>query len=556
MKPGVTLAQGRRRDRRHRRADLAGVLRVRRRRPAVRHRWPPCGRRAARSGPFSSRSSAVSRLLLLITCVNVAGLLAARAASRRQRDRARGSRSEPAAGGSSAQCLVEGLVLAALGGAAGLLVARGTARVALVARARRACARIASGDHRPDGCSRSRRDRAPVGSCSSRSRRSPRSFGRPRSPGLKRGGTAHAVRPRTRVALVVVQIALGVVLVVGAGLIARTFPEAARRRPGIPVGSHVSPSGSRCRRRGTTRPRRSTRSAAASRTRSPRSARRHDGGGGEPSSLRPHPQLGRPVPRRSRARTRPRRRWPTIAPSRPDSSRWSARASSPAATSHESDDREEPAGRDRGRAPRASRVAGRERHRQAPRASIRNLPGHPTGLGDRRRRRAAHAPASLLDGGPRADLLPAAPDPAQPRRLRRASDGRSRARSPPDPADCSARLDPELPISEVRPLDDYVAGARGAQRFTMILAAAFAAAALLLAPRSGSTASSRTRSRSAAGSSACASRSARCRSRCARSSCGRVRASRRRASRSGFRRRFSWRGSCGRSSSGSARAIR
>ena len=43
------------------------------------------------------------------------------------------------------------------------------------------------------------------------------------------------------------------------------------------------------------------------------------------------------------------------------------------------------------------------------------------------------------------------------------------------------RLDPSLPISEVRPLDGYVTAARGAQRFTMILAAAFAAVALLLA---------------------------------------------------------------------------
>jgi putative ABC transport system permease protein len=44
-----------------------------------------------------------------------------------------------------------------------------------------------------------------------------------------------------------------------------------------------------------------------------------------------------------------------------------------------------------------------------------------------------------------------------------------------------ADLDPSLPISEVRLLRDYLSGARGAQRFTMILAAAFAAVALLLA---------------------------------------------------------------------------
>ena len=44
-----------------------------------------------------------------------------------------------------------------------------------------------------------------------------------------------------------------------------------------------------------------------------------------------------------------------------------------------------------------------------------------------------------------------------------------------------ARLDPQLPVYDVRPLDDYVAGARGAQRFTAIVAASFAAVALVLA---------------------------------------------------------------------------
>ena len=45
----------------------------------------------------------------------------------------------------------------------------------------------------------------------------------------------------------------------------------------------------------------------------------------------------------------------------------------------------------------------------------------------------------------------------------------------------AARLDPALPIAEVRPLADYLTAARGAQRYTMILAAAFAVVALLLA---------------------------------------------------------------------------
>jgi putative ABC transport system permease protein len=42
-------------------------------------------------------------------------------------------------------------------------------------------------------------------------------------------------------------------------------------------------------------------------------------------------------------------------------------------------------------------------------------------------------------------------------------------------------LDPTLPVYDLRPLDDYVVGARAAPRFTTILAAAFAAVALILA---------------------------------------------------------------------------
>jgi predicted permease len=44
-----------------------------------------------------------------------------------------------------------------------------------------------------------------------------------------------------------------------------------------------------------------------------------------------------------------------------------------------------------------------------------------------------------------------------------------------------AALDPQLPIFDVRPLSDYVSGARATQRFTMLLATVFAGLALLLA---------------------------------------------------------------------------
>ena len=42
-------------------------------------------------------------------------------------------------------------------------------------------------------------------------------------------------------------------------------------------------------------------------------------------------------------------------------------------------------------------------------------------------------------------------------------------------------IDPVLPVYDVRPMDEYVVGARAAQRFTALLAAAFALVALLLA---------------------------------------------------------------------------
>jgi len=51
----------------------------------------------------------------------------------------------------------------------------------------------------------------------------------------------------------------------------------------------------------------------------------------------------------------------------------------------------------------------------------------------------------------------------------------------PDIRAAIARLDPRLPIYDVRPLESYVASARASRRFTMLLATAFAGVALLLA---------------------------------------------------------------------------
>jgi ABC-type antimicrobial peptide transport system permease subunit len=51
----------------------------------------------------------------------------------------------------------------------------------------------------------------------------------------------------------------------------------------------------------------------------------------------------------------------------------------------------------------------------------------------------------------------------------------------PDIRAAIARLDPRLPIYDVRPMGNYIESARATRRFTMQLAAAFAIVALLLA---------------------------------------------------------------------------
>jgi putative ABC transport system permease protein len=171
-------------------------------------------------------------ILLAIACVNVAGLLIARAAARQKEITLRA-----ALGASRArllrQCLVEGLVLAGLGGVAGVVVGHAVLAGLLGARPpgleRMALARIDTAVlgftalvtlgwglilsiaplaevHRTDLARALQRD------------------------GWQTGG---AVRRRARTALVVVQIALGTVLLVSAGLVARTFLELRRVDPGF-----------------------------------------------------------------------------------------------------------------------------------------------------------------------------------------------------------------------------------------------------------------------------------------------------------------------------------
>jgi putative ABC transport system permease protein len=59
--------------------------------------------------------------------------------------------------------------------------------------------------------------------------------------------------------------------------------------------------------------------------------------------------------------------------------------------------------------------------------------------------------------------------------------GRDPVSLAPDVRAAIAHVDPRLPIYDVRPLDDYLASARATRRFTVLLASAFSAVALLLA---------------------------------------------------------------------------
>ena len=85
---------------------------------------------------------------------------------------------------------------------------------------------------------------------------------------------------------------------------------------------------------------------------------------------------------------------------------------------------------------------------------------------------------SLLEDLGRPGVLRRAADPAQPDGLRRRARAAIPRRSPARCGRLVATLDPQLPVYDIRPLDEYVAGARAAQRFTTILAAAFAVVAL------------------------------------------------------------------------------
>ncbi|MFY9552744.1 MAG: ABC transporter permease, partial [Thermoanaerobaculia bacterium] len=226
IRPGVTLEQGRR--------EIDAIA------ERISREFPEYGSAGRRYNTVGLHSDGVREIrpillalfggvaiLLLITCVNVAGLLAARAASRRQEIALR-----IAIGASRGrlfrQCLVEGLVLAALGACAGVAVAR-LALTLLVAARPEKLSRIAAAtiDMRVLAFTAGTAllwgvllSLAPLAEVL---RTAP-------VAGLKREGSRS--QSRTRTVLVAVQIALGVVLVVGAGLVARTFQRLQSIDPG------------------------------------------------------------------------------------------------------------------------------------------------------------------------------------------------------------------------------------------------------------------------------------------------------------------------------------
>jgi predicted permease len=238
LKPGVTIAQAQ--------ADVNGVARRISREYAE---YGPDGRVFSlvdmqRDGVRHLRAALLTifggvEVLLIIACLNVASLLMARAASRTKETAVR-----LALGAGRVelfrQSLIEGLLLAVLGGAAGLLAGR-WALSGLIALRPDSLSRLASARLDPGvliftigtsliwGLFFSF---APVAMALRTNVASTL-----QQEGRRMGGVVHY---RARAALVVAQMALGITLLVGAGLLVRTFLAIQRVDPGFRSDSLVT----------------------------------------------------------------------------------------------------------------------------------------------------------------------------------------------------------------------------------------------------------------------------------------------------------------------------
>ena len=237
MRPGVTIAQAR--------ADVDGVAGRIRGEMGTARAFTTVGLQADDTrefrGPLLSLFAGVG-ILLMIACVNVGGLLIARAASRGKETALR-----LALGASRGrllrQSLVEGLLLAALGAAAGIAAAYAGLKL-LLALAPESLGRLTLSDMDATVFFYTAAitliwgvlfSLAPLAEVFRTSRR---------SQNLLADGTGRlsssAIRYRTRGALLVVQIALSVVLLAGAGLLVRAFVAVQRIDTGFRADRHLT----------------------------------------------------------------------------------------------------------------------------------------------------------------------------------------------------------------------------------------------------------------------------------------------------------------------------
>jgi len=411
-------------------------------------------------------------ILLLITCVNVAGLLAARAAARRPEIALRVALGA-GRGRLFRQCLVEGVVLAGLGAVAGLAVAQGALRLLVAARPasldRIAAAGIdgrvlafTAGTSLLWGVLLSLAPLSEVARTSA-------------VAGLK--GAGPGARSRTRNALVAAQVALGVVLAVGAGLVGRTFLRLQAVDPGFRADNVLSfrlalpdsryedaaAFNAFCRRFESELRALPGVTAAGIVSHFPFDHIPNWGG----------PYLARPAADDSSS---PMADYRAASPGFFDA--VGARIVAGRGFEESDDERGEPVVVVDERLARLAwpgESAVGKRLRVDPRSNGKpdtwvTVVGVVRHLRHRRLteevREQIYFPERQINRNPAAYVVRAASDPAT-------LAGPIR--------EALAKLDPALPISEVRPLADYVTAARGAPRFMTILAAAFAAVALFLA---------------------------------------------------------------------------